>query len=264
MAVLLPLAALVFAVTVLAVKAWPAIRVNGWYFLYGTQLDLRQRLRRRRPHRRRGPPQGAQFGAWAIIWGTLASSLIAIVIAVPLSIGAAFALTERMPAWISRPLGFTIEILAGIPSVVIGLWGILTFGPWLAKHVYPVIARRTCPTCRCFSYFRNPVGTGEGLLSAGIVLALMIVPIIASTTRDLFLQVPPLPKEGGVRARHDRLGGGQQGHAAVGALGHHRRHRARPGPGAGRDDRHRHDRRRRRCASRSTSTCPSPPSPPPS
>ncbi len=100
-----------------------------------------------------------------------------------------------MPKWISRPLGFTIEILAGIPSVVIGLWGILTFGPWLAKHVYPVIANNM-PDVPVLRYFRSPVGTGEGLLSAGIVLALMIVPIIASTTRDLFLQVPPLPKEG--------------------------------------------------------------------
>ena len=142
-------------------------------------------------------PQGAQFGAWAIIWGTLPSSLIAIVIAVPLSIGAAFALTERMPRWISRPLGFAVEILAGIPSVVIGLWGILTFGPWLAKHVYPHHRRTTCPTCPVCATSGNPYGGGEGLLTAGIVLALMIVPIITSTTRDLFLQVPPLPKEGG-------------------------------------------------------------------
>lgn len=136
-----------------------------------------------------------KFGAWAIIWGTLASSVIAIVIAVPLSIGAAFALTERMPNWISRPLGFTIEILAGIPSVVIGLWGILTFGPWLAQHIYPVIADNA-PDVPILRYFGNPHGSGEGLLTAGIVLALMIVPIIASTTRDLFSQVPPLPKEG--------------------------------------------------------------------
>ncbi len=92
-------------------------------------------------------------------------------------------------------MGFTIEILAGIPSVVLGLWGILTFGPWLAKHVYPIIANNA-PDVPVLQYFRNPVGSGEGLLTAGIVLALMIVPIITSTTRDLFQQVPPLPKEG--------------------------------------------------------------------
>ena len=195
-AVVLPLAALAFAVSVLAVKAWPAIRVNGWYFLYGrTWTDGIGAYGATVHTDGVAHLQGAKFGAWAIIWGTLVSSLIAIVIAVPLSIGAAFALTERLPSWISRPLGFTIEILAGIPSVVIGLWGILTFGPWLAKNVYPVIADHM-PDVPILKYFRNPVGGGEGLLSAGIVLALMIVPIIASTTRDLFQQVPPLPKEG--------------------------------------------------------------------
>ena len=194
-AVIAPLAALVFAVTVLAVKAWPAIRVNGWYFLYGRNWTYGSGYGAVVHTDGVAHQMGAQFGAWAIIWGTLASSVIAIVIALPLSIGAAFALTERMPTWISRPLGFTIEILAGIPSVVIGLWGILTFGPWLAKHVYPVIADHM-PDVPVLRYFSNPVGTGEGLLSAGIVLALMIVPIIASTTRDLFAQVPPLPKEG--------------------------------------------------------------------
>ncbi len=194
-AVLLPLAALVFAVSVLAVKAWPAVRVNGWYFLTGRNWTYGSGYGAVVHTDGVAHPQGSQFGAWAIIWGTLVSSVIAIVIALPLSVGAAFALTERMPTWISRPLGFTIEILAGIPSVVIGLWGILTFGPWLAHHVYPVIADHM-PDVPVLRYFRNPVGTGEGLLSAGIVLALMIIPIIASTTRDLFAQVPPLPKEG--------------------------------------------------------------------
>jgi phosphate transport system permease protein len=194
-AVVLPLAALVFAVSVLAVKAWPAVRLNGWYFLYGRTWTYGNGYSTVIHTGGVAHLQGEQFGAWAIIFGTLVSSLLAIIIAVPLSIGAAFALTERMPTWISRPLGFTIEILAGIPSVVIGLWGILTFGPWLADHVYPIIANHM-PNVPVLRYFRNPVGTGEWMLSAAIVLALMIVPIIASTTRDLFAQVPPLPKEG--------------------------------------------------------------------
>ncbi len=119
--------------------------------------------------------------------------------AVPLSIGAAFALTERLPAWISRPLGLAIEILAGIPSVVIGLWGLLTFGPWLAQNIYPTLASiaSDLPNVWPFNYFRQPVGTGEGLLTAGLVLGMMIIPIITSTTRELFIQVPTLPKEGG-------------------------------------------------------------------
>jgi phosphate transport system permease protein len=136
------------------------------------------------------------YGAWPLIAGTIQTSIIAVIIAVPISIGAAFALTERLPGWISRPLGFAIEVLAGIPSVVIGLWGLLTLGPILAHDVFPAIANHM-PDVPVLSYFRNPVGSGEGLLTAGIVLALMIIPIIASTTRDLFMQVPPLPKEGG-------------------------------------------------------------------
>ena len=239
----LPLAALVFAVSVLAVKAWPAVRVNGWYFLYGRNWTYGNGYGAVVHTHGVAHPMGAQFGAWAIIWGTVVSSLIAIVIAVPLSIGAAFALTERMPTWISRPLGFTIEILAGIPSVVIGLWGILTFGPWLAKHVFPVIADNM-PDVPVLRYFRNPVGHGEGLLSAGIVLALMIVPIITSTTRDLFLQVPPLPKEGAFAlgmtdwevANKVTLPWVRSGIIGATVLG--------LGTGARRDHRHRHDRRR--------------------
>jgi len=198
-AVLLPLVALVGSVIVLAIKAWPAIRVNGWYFLYGKNWTYGNSY---------GTPvtthgvlhsAGSQFGAWPIILGTLQSSFIAIVVAVPLSIGAAFALTERLPTWISRPLGLAIEILAGIPSVVIGLWGLLTFGPWLAKNIYPTLAGIAggLPDVWPFNYFRQPVGSGEGLLTAGLVLAMMIIPIIASTTRELFVQVPTLPKEGG-------------------------------------------------------------------
>jgi phosphate transport system permease protein len=80
--------------------------------------------------------------------------------------------------------------------VVIGLWGLLTLGPILAHHVYPIVADHM-PNVPILRYFRNPVGQGEGLLTAGIVLGLMIIPIIASTTRELFTQVPPLPKEGG-------------------------------------------------------------------
>jgi phosphate transport system permease protein len=198
-AVYLPLAALVFAIAVLAHKAWPAIRVNGWYFLYGKNWTYGQGYGAIVHTDGVAHPQGAQFGAWPIILGTIQSSIIALVIAVPLSIGAAFALTERLPGWITRPLGFAIEILAGVPSVVIGLWGLLTFGPWLAKHIYPTMANIAdhLPNIWPFNYFRGPTGTGEGLLTAGIVLGMMIIPIIASTTRDLFTQVPPLPKEGG-------------------------------------------------------------------
>lgn len=194
-AVLLPLAALVFALTVLIIKAFPAVRVNGLNFLTGSTWSYGSAYSAVVHTDGVAHAQGSSFGALPIIVGTLQSSAIALIIAVPISMGTAFALTERMPTWISRPLGFAIEILAGIPSVVIGLWGYFTFGPYLAKHIYPIVANHM-PDVPVLDYFRKPTGTGQGLLTAGLVLGLMIIPIIASTTRDLFQQVPPLPKEG--------------------------------------------------------------------
>jgi phosphate transport system permease protein len=196
-AVVLPLAALVFAVTILAIKARPAIIVNGWGFLTRSKFDLGQTYATTLNHIHGiAVPVGASYGAGALIAGTLESSAIAVIIAVPISIGAAFALTERMPRWVSQPLGFFIELLAGIPSVLFGLWGILTLGPFLAQHIYPTIANNM-PNVPVLDFFRGSTGHGEGLITTGLVLALMIVPIITATTRDLFSQVPPLPKEGG-------------------------------------------------------------------
>ncbi len=192
---LLPVAALLFVVIVLAVKAWPAVKVNGFGFLTSTSWL---------PGNTYGGvehvhgvmiPAGARYGAWPLIAGTLQTSAIALIIALPISIGTAFALTERLPKWIAQPVGFFVEILAGIPSVLIGLWGVLVLGPFLAHDVYPIVANHV-PNVPVLRYFAGSVGYGEGLLTSGLVLGLMIVPIIASTTRDLFLQVPPLPKEG--------------------------------------------------------------------
>lgn len=190
-----PLAALVLILVVLIVQAWPAIRVNGWGFfthtawrpgnLYGNAVST---------HGVEHPP-GADYGALSLITGTLESSFIALLLAVPIAIGAALAITERLPGWLARGVGFFLELLAGIPSVVIGLWGALTLGPLLAHHVSPFIATHV-PNLPGLRFLRGPTGNGEGLLTSGIVLALMIIPIIAATTRDLLRQVPILPREG--------------------------------------------------------------------
>ena len=194
-AAIIPVIGLSLIVAVLAVKAWPAIRVNGWGYFSGSQwLPGNTYGGVVRTHGV-AHPLGASYGAWPLIWGTIQTSVIAVVIAVPLSIGTALALTERLPRWLAQPLGFFVEILAGIPSVIIGLWGVLVLGPFLAHHVYPLVANNV-PDVWGLRYFKGSVGYGEGLLTASLVLALMIVPIIAATTRDLFLQVPALPKEG--------------------------------------------------------------------
>ncbi|HVC15151.1 MAG TPA: phosphate ABC transporter permease subunit PstC [Acidimicrobiales bacterium] len=195
-AVVLPAVALAFAVTVLAVKAYPAIEVNGWHFFTGSSYKIGSAYAQTVRTDGVAHPEGSSYGVLALLVGTLQTGFIAVLVALPISIGCAFALTERLHPWLSRPLGFTIELLAGIPSVVLGLWGVLTFGPFLAKHVYPAIAH-VMPNVAFFDWFKGTVGHGEGLLTGSLVLVLMIVPIITATTADLFRQVPPLPKEGG-------------------------------------------------------------------
>jgi len=191
----LPFAGLAFIVVVLALKAWPATKVNGASFLTSSQWVPGNTYGAVVHTHGVAHPQGSAYGAWPLIAGTLETSIIALLIALPISLGTAFALTERLPRWVASPISFFVEILAGIPSVIIGLWGVLELGPFLANHVYPLVANHV-PDVVVLRYFRGPTGYGEGLLTSGLILGLIIVPIIASTTRDLFLQVPPLPKEG--------------------------------------------------------------------
>jgi phosphate transport system permease protein len=195
-AVFLPLGALLFAIAVLAIKAVPAMRVNGGAFFTGSHWKIGSAYAATVHTDGVAHPEGSTYGAWPLIAGTLQTSFIAVLLAVPISVGCAFALTERLPRWISRPLGFAIELLAGIPSVVIGLWGVLTLGPVFARHIYPIIGNHM-PDVPVLKWFRGPVGQGQGLLTGALVLTLMIVPIITATTADLFRQVPSLPKEGG-------------------------------------------------------------------
>lgn len=191
----IPLLALVFVLGTLIIEALPAIRVNGLHFFTATDWDQGNLYGDAVVTDGVAHPAGVYYGALPLIVGTLASSAVALIIAVPVSIGAAFAIVERLPRRLASTVGMVIELLAGIPSVVVGLWGAMTFGPFIAHYVAPVIARNA-PDVPVFNYLRGDTGHGEGLLVSGLVLAVMIIPIIASTTRDLIRQVPLLPREG--------------------------------------------------------------------
>ena len=191
----IPLLALVFVLATLLIEALPAIRVNGLHFFTGTEWNPGNTYGDTVVSDGVAHPLGADYGALPLIVGTLASSAIALIVAVPVSIGAALAIVERLPRRLASAVGMVLELLAGIPSVVVGLWGAMTFGPFIAHHIAPVIARNA-PDVPVLNYFRGDTGNGEGMLVSGLVLAVMIIPIIASTTRDLIRQVPALPREG--------------------------------------------------------------------
>ena len=131
-----------------------------------------------------------EFGALPFIYGTVMSSLIALVIAVPLSLGVAIFLVEQSPRQLSRPIAFLVELLAAIPSVVYGLWGIFVLAPFLRVHVEP-------PLQQWFGWlpiFKGPI-TGIGLLTGGIILAIMVTPIISAVVRDVLAAVPSSQRE---------------------------------------------------------------------
>ena len=139
-------------------------------------------------------PVQEKLGGLVMIYGTLASSLIALLIAVPVSFGIAMFLTELSPNWLRRPLGIAIELLAAVPSIVYGMWGLLVFGPILATYVQQPLQ---APADRRAGAGRAGLGppVGIGILSAGIILAIMIIPFIASVMRDVFEVTPPMLKE---------------------------------------------------------------------
>jgi phosphate transport system permease protein len=192
-----PLLALVFVLATLLLEALPAIRVNGLHFFTATDWNPGNTYGDAVVTRGVRHPVGAYYGALPLIVGTLATSAIALIIGVPVSIGAALVIAERLPKRLASAVGMVLELLAGITSVIVGLWGAMTFGPFIAHNVAPVIARNA-PDVPVLDYFRGNTGNGEGLLVSGLVLAVMVIPILASTTRDLIRQVPVLPREGAV------------------------------------------------------------------
>jgi phosphate transport system permease protein len=194
---LIPILALAFILVALLIQAIPAIRFNGLHYFYKSAWDPGSFSSTIVTTDGVTHLSGIFYGAVPEIVGTLLSSLIALIVAVPISIGAALFIVERLPKALANGVGLFLELLAGIPSVVIGLWGALTFGPIIARDITPVIARNM-PDVPVLNYFSGATGSGEGLLTSGLVLAIMIIPIVASTSRDLIRQVPILPREGAV------------------------------------------------------------------
>jgi phosphate transport system permease protein len=188
----LPTLTLAFILVVLFLKAWPAIQINGWGFFTKSVWNTGAQYGKTVSSHGITYVGGQEYGAVPQIVGTVETSLIALIIAVPVSIGAALVIVERLPRRVASVIGGFLEMLAGIPSVVIGLWGVLTFGPFIAKYIAPALTHIPIP------FFQGDVGHGEGLLVSGLVLAVMVIPITASTARDLIRGVPILPREGAV------------------------------------------------------------------
>lgn len=193
----IPLLALVLVLVVLVIEAMGAIRLNGLHFFTAIEWNPGNTYGETVVTDGVAHPVGAYYGALPLIVGTLATSAIALIIAVPVSVGAALVIVERLPKRLAEAVGIVLELLAGIPSVVVGLWGAMTFGPFIAHHIAPVIAHNA-PDVPVLNYLRGDPGNGEGMLVSGLVLAVMVVPIIATTTHDLFRQVPVLPREGAI------------------------------------------------------------------
>ena len=177
-AAILTLALLFGILLSLVIGAWPAITKYGLSFLTSTTWD----------------PVKEEYGGLVMIYGTVATSFIALLIAVPVSFGIALFLTELSPSWLKRPLGTAIELLAAVPSIVYGMWGLLVFSPVLATYVQQPLQKLLTGVPLLGALVSGPP-VGIGILSAGIILAIMIIPFIASVMRDVFEVTPVLLKE---------------------------------------------------------------------
>jgi phosphate transport system permease protein len=172
------LAVLFGVMLALAQGAWPAFRTFGFSFFTTQSWN----------------PVTEKFGAIAPIYGTLVTSLIAMTIAVPVGIGIAIFLTELCPRLLRRPIGIAIELLAGIPSIIYGIWGLFVFAPFLQQYVQPALIDFFGYIPVLNALFAGPP-YGIGMLTAGLILAIMVLPFITSITRDVFETVPHVLKE---------------------------------------------------------------------
>ncbi len=187
-----PMGVLSFIVAIMVISAIPAIIFNGTHFFTGDVFSLGNPYPPPISHNGVHAPFGASFGALPLMLGTFVTSLIAIGLAVPISVGGVLMLSEWLPRQAQSILSLFFELLAGIPSVVFGIWGVATFGPFMAAHVYPALSKLGV----IIPWLKGPVYAGQGLLTASLVLSIMIIPIVASTTRELVRKVPVLAREG--------------------------------------------------------------------
>jgi phosphate transport system permease protein len=141
-------------------------------------------------------PVTDQYGALAPVYGTLVTSLLALLLAIPVSFGIAIFLTELAPTWLKRPVGVAIELLAAVPSIIYGIWGLFVLAPVLQRHVQPWLIDHLGPLPLLGKLFQGPP-FGIGILTAGFVLAIMVIPFIAAVMRDVFETVPDVLKESG-------------------------------------------------------------------
>ena len=162
----------------LFLRAMPAMQEFGLKFITTIEWD----------------PVNDKYGGMIAIVGTLVTSIIALLIAFPVSFGIALFLTEICPPWLKRPLGTAIELLAGVPSIIYGMWGLFVFAPLFAEYVQPALAATLGKLPVIGVFFSGPM-IGIGILSAGVILAVMIIPFISSVMRDVFEVVPPVLKE---------------------------------------------------------------------
>ncbi|WP_350295968.1 phosphate ABC transporter permease subunit PstC [Limnohabitans sp. Rim8] len=162
----------------LVISAWPALAEFGLPFFYTIEWDI----------------INSKFGGLIAIFGTVVTATIAIVIALPLSFGIAVFLTETCPMPLRRPLGTAIELLAAVPSIIYGMFGLFVFAPLFADYVQPAIAG-SVGQIPGLGFLFTGAFNGIGILAAGLILAMMILPFIASVMRDVFEIVPPILKE---------------------------------------------------------------------
>jgi phosphate transport system permease protein len=158
--------------------ALPALRTFGFSFLFSDVWN----------------PVTEKFGALAPIYGTLVTSAIAMLVGIPVAFGVAVFITEICPIWLKRPLATMIELLAAIPSIIYGIWGLFVFAPFVQQHIQPVLIDSLGQVPGLGMLFAGPP-LGIGVLTAGFILAIMVLPFISSITRDVFETVPAILKE---------------------------------------------------------------------